>query len=210
MSNPDDAGGYRVDAGSSEAGRTTTITGSTGTTSTGPAAGRRKLHFSMTPVSRRRDKSEGYMDTDEDDDDAENTSPEYDGDGEDDAWSVPGSPKAATTPTFQQSYANLRRNLSVKSLRELELKHVQSKLWRKQGEIRKRPRDLEQLAIHAASGAAREWTFRIRSCECRADPPHRRLYSGVQLAKRGKPRHNASSAHTAAVRRSLLDALCHY
>lgn len=203
MSSPDDTEGYRVDADSIEAGHASTTTGSTGTSSTGPTPGRRKLHFSMTPVSRRRDKSGGYMDGDEDDDDddAENTSPEYDGDGEDDAWSDPGSPKAATTPTFQQSYANLRRNLSVKSLRELELKHVQSKLWRKQGEIRKRPRDLEQLAIHAASGAAREWSLDLAEWQPSAKLSRRRLHSGVQLAKRGKPRHNASPAHTAAVRR---------
>jgi len=65
------------------------------------------------------------------------------------------SPPASRTPTFNQSYNTLRRNLSMKSLRELELKHFQRAAWRKKDEPRKRPRDLEQLLIYAATGGAR-------------------------------------------------------
>lgn len=65
------------------------------------------------------------------------------------------SPPASRTPTFNQSYNNLRRNLSMKSLRELELKHFQRAAWRKKDEPRKRPRDLEQLLVYAATGGAR-------------------------------------------------------
>jgi hypothetical protein len=69
--------------------------------------------------------------------------------------SYDGSPPASTTPTFNQSYNNLRRNLSMKSIRELELKHFQRAAWRKKNEPRKRPRTLEQLLVYAATGGAR-------------------------------------------------------
>lgn len=65
------------------------------------------------------------------------------------------SPPASMTPTFNESYNSLKRNLSMKSLRELELKHFQRAAWRKKDEPRKRPRDLEQLLIYAATGGAR-------------------------------------------------------
>lgn len=65
------------------------------------------------------------------------------------------SPPASMTPTFNESYNNIRRNLSMKSLRELELKHFQRAAWRKKDEPRKRPRDLEQLLVYAATGGAR-------------------------------------------------------
>lgn len=74
------------------------------------------------------------------------------------------SPPASMTPTFNQSYNQLRRNLSMKSIRELELKHFQQAAWRKKDEPRKRPRDLEQLLVYAATGGARgspEW-----QCHC--------------------------------------------
>lgn len=76
------------------------------------------------------------------------------------------SPPASRTPTFNQSYNNLRRNLSMKSLRELELKHFQRAAWRKKDEPRKRPRDLEQLLVYAATGGARELTNRNSSKSC--------------------------------------------
>ncbi|KAK9896940.1 hypothetical protein P389DRAFT_143247 [Cystobasidium minutum MCA 4210] len=69
------------------------------------------------------------------------------------------SPPASMTPTFNESYNNLRRNLSMKSLRELELKHFQRAAWRKKDEPRKRPRDLEQLLIYASTGGARAFTL---------------------------------------------------
>ena len=79
------------------------------------------------------------------------------GDEDEGAWSEDAdSPPAATTPTWEESYSTLRRTLSYKTFQELELKHVQKQLWRRQGELRKRPRDIEQLAIHACSGTARE------------------------------------------------------
>ncbi|CAD6565887.1 MAG: hypothetical protein CYPHOPRED_000084 [Cyphobasidiales sp. Tagirdzhanova-0007] len=78
------------------------------------------------------------------------------GDEDEGAWSEDAdSPPAATTPTWEESYSTLRRTLSYKTFQELELKHVQKQLWRRQGELRKRPRDIEQLAIHACSGTAR-------------------------------------------------------
>lgn len=83
------------------------------------------------------------------------------------------SPPASRTPTFNQSYNNLRRNLSMKSLRELELKHFQRAAWRKKDEPRKRPRDLEQLLVYAATGGARvlmdrdsKWNWNLWTNEC--------------------------------------------
>lgn len=72
------------------------------------------------------------------------------------------SPPASRTPTFNQSYNNLRRNLSMKSLRELEIKDFQRAAWRKKNDPRKRPRDLEQLLVYAATGGARGSSNRLR------------------------------------------------
>lgn len=112
--------------------------------STPAGRGARTPHFNMTAMT-----TEYYTERDVNGDD----------DDEDDSLSFPGSPKAATTPTFNQSYANLKRTLSYKSLREIELKHVQDQLWRRKNETRKRPKDIEQLAIYACSAATRAVAF---------------------------------------------------
>lgn len=86
--------------------------------------------------------------------------PGYGGDEDDDGWSSspssPSSPPPAVTPTFNESYTNLKRNLSVKSLRELELKQIQKGLWRRKDEPRKHPRNMDQLLVYATTAGARE------------------------------------------------------
>ncbi|ORY90918.1 hypothetical protein BCR35DRAFT_261329 [Leucosporidium creatinivorum] len=67
------------------------------------------------------------------------------------------SPELLHTPTLTQSYGSLRKNLSFKSLRELEAKQVQEVLWRRgqPGDGRHRPKDLEEVLGHAVRGGAR-------------------------------------------------------
>ena len=76
----------------------------------------------------------------------------------DDSRSV--SPEPLDTPTFTQSIGDLRRNLSVRSLRELERGELTKHVWRKggrgePGERRHRPKNLDELANYALRGAAR-------------------------------------------------------
>lgn len=66
------------------------------------------------------------------------------------------------TPTLTESYGTFRRNLSFKSLKDLELKEVQSALWRngekESGNGKKKgakPTNHDQLFGHAFRGACR-------------------------------------------------------
>lgn len=72
------------------------------------------------------------------------------------------SPEPLMTPTLSESYRGLRQNLSFKSLRELEVRELQAAVWRKggrgePGEERYRPKNLDELLVHAARGGAREF-----------------------------------------------------
>lgn len=108
--------------------------------------GARTAHFTLTPMTEYRSSTSYPYDE----------APAMEGVwSEDDEASPPGS----TTPSFNESYTNLKKNLSFKALRELELKHVQKAAWRRKGEPRKRPRDLEQLLIYALSGSSRAFTL---------------------------------------------------
>lgn len=72
------------------------------------------------------------------------------------------SPEPLSTPTLSESYRGLRKNLSFKSLRELEVREFQTAVWRKggrgePGEERYRPKNLDELLVHAARGGMREY-----------------------------------------------------
>ena len=139
----------------------------------------RTPRFDLTPMtaldddSRRSSYVGGGMgnggDSDNDNDDSEdgagsgpsrrrNTRATWSEDDnyDDDYAGSADTPPPSTTPTLNESYDTLRKTLSFKSLRELELRHVQKAAWRRKGEPRKRPRDLEQLLIYALTGGARE------------------------------------------------------
>lgn len=72
------------------------------------------------------------------------------------------SPEPLHTPTLGETYNGIRRNLSIKSLKELEARHVQEALWRPgqrtedPGVPKHRPRNLEQIFAHAVRGGASE------------------------------------------------------
>jgi len=70
-------------------------------------------------------------------------------------------PQPPATPSFSE----MRRSLSSKSLRDLELRRLPKRVWRKPTEERRLPRDLEQLAIWSARGALRAF---ISGYGCRA------------------------------------------
>jgi hypothetical protein len=87
-----------------------------------------------------------------------------------------------STPTLQESYAGLKKNLSFRSLRELELKELHSVVWRKggrgePGEKRHRPRNSEEVFAHAVRGGISELRKTLGSapdCQRRTDvaSPH--------------------------------------
>ncbi|SGY70265.1 BQ5605_C004g03131 [Microbotryum silenes-dioicae] len=67
------------------------------------------------------------------------------------------SPEPLATPTLSESYHGLKKNLSFKSLRELELREVRSAMWRKggrgdPGEQIYRPKNTEEAFAHAFRG----------------------------------------------------------
>ena len=116
-----------------------------------PASGKsRTPRFTLTPMTEYRSSTSypydqvpggGTAAWSEDDDDEESVA------------------AGSTTPSFNESYSNLKKTLSFKTLRELEFQHVQKAAWRKKGEPRKRPRDLEQLLVYAMTGSARAFTL---------------------------------------------------
>jgi hypothetical protein len=69
------------------------------------------------------------------------------------------SPPTPTTPSAAETYNGLRRSLSMAALGELPIEEVQKRLWRPQGEKRRRPRDLDQLITHTVRGGVREKPF---------------------------------------------------
>ena len=75
------------------------------------------------------------------------------------------SPEPLRTPSLSESYADLRRTLSLHSLRELEARQLQEAVWRK-GEKRARaertervhrPGNVEECWAHAVRGGLREY-----------------------------------------------------
>lgn len=71
------------------------------------------------------------------------------------------SPEPLSTPSLAESYGNIRRNLSFKSLREIEAREIQRHVWRKggrgePGERRHRPRTYDELLSYALRGGIRE------------------------------------------------------
>lgn len=71
------------------------------------------------------------------------------------------SPEPLHTPTLGESYHGLRKNLSFKSLRELEFREVQEAVWRKgtrdePGAPKHRPKNLEEVFAHAVRGGFSE------------------------------------------------------
>ncbi|KII94245.1 hypothetical protein PLICRDRAFT_100242 [Plicaturopsis crispa FD-325 SS-3] len=70
------------------------------------------------------------------------------------------------TPTFSETAQGLKKTLSFKTLNELQLDHVTGQVWRKQDEPPRRPRDLEQLLVHAVANAGRAFglAWSIRTC----------------------------------------------
>lgn len=119
-----------------------------------PKRGKRTPRFSMTPMPESN-----YHSAAEDDEDGDASWSEgNDSDG--------SSPPPAMTPTFSESYTNLRKNLSFATLRELELQTVRKQVWRKKEEVpRLRPRDIEQVVVHAGTAAARAFllAYYVRS-----------------------------------------------
>ncbi|KAM0751507.1 hypothetical protein T439DRAFT_324689 [Meredithblackwellia eburnea MCA 4105] len=80
------------------------------------------------------------------------------------------SPEPLTTPTLAQSYGSFKKNLSFKSLRELEAKEIHKHVWRKgkrddPHHRRHKPLDLDQLLAHAIRGGSRSF---ILGCSLRA------------------------------------------
>ncbi|KAI5474992.1 peroxisomal membrane protein 4 [Pseudohyphozyma bogoriensis] len=72
------------------------------------------------------------------------------------------SPEAGLlTPTLSESYSTMKRNLSFKSLREIEARQIGGAVWRKGGREptarRYRPRNLDELLNYALSGGARSF-----------------------------------------------------
>lgn len=71
------------------------------------------------------------------------------------------SPEPPMTPNFAQSYGKLRQNLSFRSLRDLEIQEIHRAVWRQgakeEGSKKsKRPRDVEQLIVHAGEAGLSE------------------------------------------------------
>ncbi|GAA97764.1 hypothetical protein E5Q_04443 [Mixia osmundae IAM 14324] len=62
---------------------------------------------------------------------------------------------SATTPNLAETSAALKRSLSIKNLKDLDVKDALPAVWRKPGEGRKRPKDLEQLLIWSLRGGLR-------------------------------------------------------
>lgn len=74
-------------------------------------------------------------------------------DDDDDAWSSRSNspPPGAQTPTL----ADVRKSLSFKSLRDLELSTVHKRAWRRPGERKQWPRSFEQLVVFSTRGGLR-------------------------------------------------------
>lgn len=184
QSEPDAAASTSANADASSAGnsRRTSLNKS----------GTRTPRFDLAPMTEYFDSSPATPDNEASDDEERlGWSRRSDG-GED-------SPPASRTPTFNQSYNNLRRNLSMKSLRELEIKHFQRAAWRKKDEPRKRPRDLEQLVIYAATGGARGSCPSARFYSKADAYYYRRLYPRLYTQSRSELPHHLHPAVATSV-----------
>ena len=123
------------------------------------------------------------------------------------------SPEPLHTPTLGESFSSLKRNLSAKSLRELEAKHVQEALWRPGGRdggnAVHRPRNLEQIFGHAVrGGASKTATTLDRDHPTHAEP----MYCRIGRARRSysrwsEPRRRCPSDYQEAVRIAWADLL---
>jgi hypothetical protein len=65
--------------------------------------------------------------------------------------SRPPSPELPGTPDLR----DVSRNLSFKSLRDLDANRIRAKVWRSPHEERKHPKTLEQLWLYALAGGSR-------------------------------------------------------
>lgn len=103
----------------------------------------RRAHFTLTNLTNLQDEKDGYRSG---------------------SSTRDPSPEPLQTPTLSQSMTNLRRNLSLSSLRELEARELRRAVWR-EGEKkarrdhtgrRHRPGNLEEAFAHAVRGGLRE------------------------------------------------------
>ena len=77
------------------------------------------------------------------------------------------SPEPLATPTLAESAGKLRKNLSFKSLKDLELKELSAAVYRKgsRAEMKVyRPKNDEEVFAHALRGGLRT-SFFLESCE---------------------------------------------
>lgn len=71
------------------------------------------------------------------------------------------SPEPLATPSLSESYGTLKKNLSFKSLRELEIHELSAAVYRKGSRADRRvyrPKDSEEVFAHALRGGIRAFT----------------------------------------------------
>lgn len=69
------------------------------------------------------------------------------------------SPEPLATPTLAESYGSLRKNLSVKNLRELEMRELSEHIYRRgkrTDNLKYRPKNDDETFTHALKGGVRE------------------------------------------------------
>lgn len=79
-----------------------------------------------------------------------------------DTDTAPSSPEPLATPTLAESYGQLKKNLSFKSLRDLEMRELRGHIYRRGNPsdgARYRPKNSDEVFAHALKGGLR--AFRI-------------------------------------------------
>lgn len=117
------------------------------------------------------------------------------------------SPEPLPTPTFAQSYTGLKRNLSFKSLKELEVRELSATLsshvYRRGSRAERRrykPRSDDETFTHALKGGIRAFSS-FRSLPSTTNLAlHRLLHSRLLPPSLRQPRSRLAATHEEAVR----------
>lgn len=87
------------------------------------------------------------------------------------------SPEPLATPTLAQSYGHLKKNLSFKSLRDLEVRELSEHIYRRGARtdnLKYRPKNDDEIFTHALKGgirAPRLFSLRFRKPHTATPPP---------------------------------------
>ncbi|BGP22311.1 peroxisomal membrane protein 4 [Rhodotorula toruloides] len=79
-----------------------------------------------------------------------------------DTDTAPSSPEPLATPTLAESYGQLKKNLSFKSLRDLEMRELKGHLYRRGNPsdgTRYRPKNSDEVFAHALKGGLRSFVL---------------------------------------------------